>query len=51
VNPPTFLLHVNEPKLFHFSFQRYLENKFRETYGFIGTPIKIIAKGRKEPEE
>ena len=51
VDPPTFLLHVNDPKLFHFSFKRYLENKFRETYGFIGTPIKIIAKGRKEPEE
>jgi len=51
VDPPTFLLHVNDTKLFHFSYRRYLENKFRETYGFIGTPVKIIAKGRKEPED
>ena len=47
-DPPTFVLHVNEPKLFHFSYMRYLENQFRETYGFIGTPIKIIAHGHKE---
>jgi GTP-binding protein len=51
VDPPTFLLHVNDTKLFHFSYRRYLENKFRETYGFIGTPIKIIARGHKDPEE
>jgi GTP-binding protein len=51
VDPPTFLLHVNDTKLFHFSYRRYLENKFRETYGFIGTPIKIVAKGHKDPEE
>ena len=48
VDPPTFILHVNDPKLAHFSYVRYLENKFRETYGFIGTPIKIITKGHKE---
>ncbi len=51
VDPPTFVLHVNDTKLFHFSYRRYLENKFRETYGFIGTPIKIVAKGHKDPEE
>ena len=48
VDPPTFVLHVNDPKLFHFSYSRYLENQFRETYGFIGTPIKIIAHGHKD---
>ena len=48
VDPPTFVLHVNDPKLFHFSYMRYLENQFRETYGFLGTPIKIIAHGHKE---
>jgi GTP-binding protein len=48
VDPPTFVLHVNDPKLFHFSYMRYLENQFRETYGFIGTPIKIIAHGHRE---
>ena len=50
VDPPTFLLHVNDTKLFHFSYRRYLENKFREAYGFIGTPIKIVAKGHKDKE-
>jgi GTP-binding protein len=50
VDPPTFVLQVNDPKLFHFSYERYLENKFRETYGFIGTPLKIIAHGHKEPK-
>jgi GTPase len=48
VDPPTFVLHVNDEKLFHFSYMRYLENQFRETYGFLGTPIKIIAHGHKE---
>ena len=48
VDPPTFVLHVNDPKLFHFSYMRYLENQFREAYGFIGTPLKIIAHGHKE---
>ncbi len=47
-DPPTFLLYMNDPKLFHFTFQRYLENQFRLTYGFLGTPIKLVAKGRKE---
>lgn len=51
VDPPTFVLHVNDTKLFHFSYRRYLENQFRETYGFIGTPIKIVAKGHREPLE
>jgi GTP-binding protein len=51
VDPPTFILHVNDTKLFHFSYRRFLENKFREAYGFIGTPIKIIAKGHKDPDE
>jgi len=50
VDPPTFVLHVNDPKLFHFSYLRFLENKFREAYGFIGTPLKIIAHGHKEEE-
>jgi GTPase len=51
VDPPTFVLHVNDPKLFHFSYMRYMENQFRETYGFVGTPIKIIAHGHKEDKE
>jgi GTP-binding protein len=51
VDPPTFVLHVNDTKLFHFSYQRYLENKFREVYGFIGTPIKILSAGHKDQDE
>jgi GTP-binding protein len=47
VDPPTFVLQVNDPKLLHFSYQRYLENRFRQAYGFIGTPIKLIVKGHK----
>jgi GTP-binding protein len=47
-NPPTFLLHVNDTKLFHFSYKRYLENQFRLAYGFVGTPIKLIARSHRE---
>ena len=42
--PPTFVLSVNDPKLLHFSYRRYLENKIREAFGFDGTPIRIIAR-------
>nr|MBN1228510.1 ribosome biogenesis GTPase Der [Anaerolineae bacterium] len=40
-NPPKFLFHVNSPKLVHFSYERYLENRIREFYPFIGTPILL----------
>lgn len=46
VEPPTIILFVNDPELFHFSYGRYLENKLREAFGFIGTPIKIEARKR-----
>jgi GTP-binding protein len=45
--PPTFLLHVNDPELVHFSYVRYLENRLRETYPFEGTPIRILFRARK----
>ena len=48
VNPPTFLLFVNDIELFHFSYKRYLENKIREAFGFVGTPIVIKARGKEE---
>lgn len=47
-DPPTFMIFVNDPRLMHFSYMRYLENRIREAYGFIGTPIRIVAKGRRE---
>ena len=47
-DPPTFMIYVNDPTLLHFSYRRFLENRFREEYGFLGTPIRIVAKGRRE---
>lgn len=47
-DPPTFLLYVNEPKLAHFSYERYLENKMRESYRFLGTPIRLVFKPRRK---
>jgi GTP-binding protein len=41
VNPPTFVLLVNDPDLMHFSYQRFLENKLRHTFGFFGTPLRF----------
>jgi GTP-binding protein len=46
-DPPTFLLYVNEPDLAHFTYKRYLENRIREEYGFLGTPIRIVLRKRK----
>lgn len=48
--PPTFVLFVNKKELMHFSYQRYIENRIRETFGFIGTPIRIFIRERKEKE-
>ncbi|MFN3706620.1 MAG: hypothetical protein ACK4WM_11585, partial [Thermoflexales bacterium] len=50
VNPPTFVFHVNDPKLVHFTFQRFLENRIRDSYTFLGTPIRMIFRGREEDE-
>ena len=47
-DPPTFMIYVNEPSLMHFSYIRYLENQIRMEYSFLGTPIRIITKGRRE---
>ena len=48
VNPPTFVFFVNDAKLIHFSYQRYLENKLRQAFGFAGTPFRLIFKTRGE---
>ncbi len=47
VKPPTFIVFVNDPELMHFSYERFLENKIREAFGFEGTPIKIFSRLRK----
>jgi len=44
ITPPTFVLFVNDVELLHFSYQRYLENKLREAFGFNGNPIRILAR-------
>ena len=44
--PPTFLLYVNDPKLAHFTYQRFLENRMREEYPFLGTPIRLLFRRR-----
>ncbi len=44
--PPAFVFFVNNAELFHFSYQRYLENQFRETFGLEGTPVRIIVRER-----
>ncbi|MDX1436546.1 MAG: ribosome biogenesis GTPase Der, partial [Anaerolineales bacterium] len=48
-DPPTFLIYVNDPKLAHFTYVRYLENRIRESYSFLGTPIKLVLKARSRP--
>ena len=48
VAPPTFVFFCNNAELFHFSYQRYLENCIRETFGFRGTPVRIVVKQRGE---
>ena len=48
VAPPTFVIFCNSVELFHFSYRRYIENCLRETFGFKGTPIKIIIRERGE---
>jgi len=48
VRPPTFVCFCNDPKLFHFSYQRYLENQIRSVFGLDGTPIRMIIRERSD---
>ena len=48
VKPPTFVIFVNDKELMHFSYLRYLENQIRDTFGFVGTPLKFFIRERKE---
>ncbi len=50
VNPPLFALIVNDEKLLHFSYERYLENVIRGAYDFSGTPVRITVRSKKEQE-
>ena len=51
VCPPTFVLFVNDESLMHFAYQRYLENQFRKSFGFEGTPLKFILRQKKQKED
>jgi GTP-binding protein len=46
VDPPTFVFHVNDPDLVHFSYERYLENRLRDSHDFSGTPLRLIFRRR-----
>jgi GTP-binding protein len=50
VGPPTFVIFVNDPELIHFSYRRYLENRIRDEWGFLGTPIRLIFRARESSE-
>ncbi|TFH33062.1 MAG: ribosome biogenesis GTPase Der, partial [Anaerolineales bacterium] len=45
-DPPTFLFHVNDPALVHFTYERFLENRIRDQFGFLGTPIRLSFRPR-----
>ena len=51
IQPPKFIIFVNDPELMHFSYLRVIENKLRDSFGFEGTPLKLIVRGRKEDED
>ena len=48
VKPPTFVVFVNDNRLMHFSYTRYLENKIREAFGFAGTPLRFLIRERSK---
>ena len=50
VRPPNFVAFCNDARLFHFSYQRYLENQIRNIYGFEGTPIRLVIKQKGDKD-
>ncbi|MBV8164437.1 MAG: ribosome biogenesis GTPase Der [Candidatus Eremiobacteraeota bacterium] len=50
VGPPTFVFFVNDPRLLHFSYQRYLENSLREAFPFEGTPVRLVFRPRVQQD-
>jgi GTP-binding protein len=48
IEPPTFVFFVNDPTLVHFSYRRYMENVIRRRWGFDGTAIKLVFRGRSD---
>ena len=50
VKPPTFVLFANDASLIHFSYMRFIENRLRESFGFEGTPIRLLVRSKKEDD-
>jgi GTP-binding protein len=50
VRPPTFVVYTNHPDLLHFSYVRYIQNRLREAFGFEGTPLRVLLRGKKKRE-
>lgn len=50
VKPPCFALFCNDKELMHFSYQRYLENQIRKSFGFEGSPIRFVLRSRSRDE-
>lgn len=50
VKPPNFVVFVNDAELFHFSYKRYIENRIRDVYGFVGTPIRMTVRQRGDSD-
>ena len=48
VCPPTFVFFINDEELMHFAYERYLENQFRKSFGFQGTPIRFILREKQK---
>ena len=51
VNPPTFVLFCNYAQYVHFSYVRFLENRLRESFGFEGTPIRLVLRGKRDGDD
>ena len=51
IHPPRFIIFVNEPELFHFSYLRFIENRLRESFGFEGTPLKFIIRKHNQKDD
>ena len=50
-NPPTFVFHVNDTELVHFTYKRFLENRIRDAFGFLGTPIRLSFRGHNQKDD
>ena len=51
IAPPTSVCFCNDARLFHFSYQRYLENQIREVFGLTGTPVRMVIRERSDKSQ